>query len=280
MNSNSLVRFAPGDLPLQRLCGQVKVLLFIVFTVLIIATFDLRILLPITILFAAALISLKPNPKIIIGLMAVAMGLNLVNLILFYLFNPQIGAEFVGTSTVLFHFSSRLVMPAETLWYFVVRSLKVLAMFMVSLWLIFVVTPTQLAAGFNRVGLPYKVAMIFSIALRYLPNILQDYRNISASIQARGMELSLKKVGIKAKVKGIVSIVGPLILGTFDKVGVIADALDLRGFGKYKTRTWYVEPPYGPPDKAALILVIFTGIFTLGYILHQAIAQPMMWYPF
>lgn len=280
MNSNGLIHFVPGDLPLERLCGQVKVLLFIVFTILIISTFDFRILFAVTILFSFALASLKPNWKIIIALMLVALLLNTVNLVLFYLFNPMIGTEFVGTTTILFRFSDYLAMPAETLWYFVVRTLKVLAMFIVSLWLIFVITPTQLAAGFNRIGMPYKIAIVFSIALRYLPNILQDYHNSSASIQARGMELDIKRVKLSTKVKGIIAIVGPLILTTFDKVGVIADALDLRGFGKNKKRTWYVEAPYGKLDRIAISLIIFTACFTAGYIIYRSVEKPMMWYPF
>ena len=60
--------------------------------------------------------------------------------------------------------------------------------------------------------------MIFSIALRYLPNIMKDYRTSSASIQARGLELDLKKTTLGAKLKGIISIVGPLVLNTFDTV--------------------------------------------------------------
>ena len=71
MNSNGLVRFSPGELPLQRLCGQVKVLLFIVFTVLIIATFDFRILLAVTVISAAALVSLKPNWKLVGALISI-----------------------------------------------------------------------------------------------------------------------------------------------------------------------------------------------------------------
>ena len=122
--------------------------------------------------------------------------------------------------------------------------------------------------------------MIFSIALRYLPNILQDYRNASASIQARGLELDLKKTTLGAKLKGIVSIVGPLVLNTFDNVGTIADALDLRGFGKYKTRTWYVEPPYSGMDKAALAVAAAAALFTAGYIIYRLVMKPMMWYPF
>ena len=136
MTSNNLVRFSPGVTPLHTLCGQVKVLLFIVTIILTISTFDCRILLAVTAVAAAALASLKPNWKIIWALMLVAMGLNTVNLILFYLFNPHIGCEFVGTCTELFRFTERLVMPAETLWYFAVRTLKVVAMFLVSLWLI------------------------------------------------------------------------------------------------------------------------------------------------
>ena len=262
MTSNNLVRFSPGVTPLHTLCGQVKVLLFIVTIILTISTFDCRILLAVTAVAAAALASLKPNWKIIWALMLVAMGLNTVNLILFYLFNPHIGCEFVGTCTELFRFTERLVMPAETLWYFAVRTLKVVAMFLVSLWLIFVVTPTQLAAGFNRVGLPYKLSMVFSIALRYLPDLIKDYKNISASIQARGLELGRKKTTLKAKIEGVVSIAVPLILSSFDDVGVIADALDLRGFGKNKKRTWYVETPYGRLDKICLVLAAVLAALT------------------
>ena len=83
MTSNNLVRFSPGVTPLHTLCGQVKVLLFIVTIILTISTFDCRILLAVTAVAAAALASLKPNWKIIWALMLVAMGLNTVNLILF-----------------------------------------------------------------------------------------------------------------------------------------------------------------------------------------------------
>lgn len=96
--------------------------------------------------------------------------------------------------------------------------------------------------------------MVFSIALRYLPDLIKDYKNISASIQARGLELGRKKTTLKAKIEGVVSIAVPLILSSFDDVGVIADALDLRGFGKNKKRTWYVETPYGRLDKICLVL--------------------------
>lgn len=255
-------------------------LLFIVTIILTISTFDCRILLAVTAVAAAALASLKPNWKIIWALMLVAMGLNTVNLILFYLFNPHIGCEFVGTCTELFRFTERLVMPAETLWYFAVRTLKVVAMFLVSLWLIFVVTPTQLAAGFNRVGLPYKLSMVFSIALRYLPDLIKDYKNISASIQARGLELGRKKTTLKAKIEGVVSIAVPLILSSFDDVGVIADALDLRGFGKNKKRTWYVETPYGRLDKICLVLAAVLAALTAAYMAYGVIVKPPMWYPF
>ena len=153
-------------------------------------------------------------------------------------------------------------------------------MFLVSLWLIFVVTPTQLAAGFNRIGLPYKLSMVFSIALRYLPDLIKDYKNISASIQARGLELGRKKTTLKAKIEGVVSIAVPLILSSFDDVGTIADALDLRGFGKNKKRTWYVETPYGRLDKICLVLTAVLAVLTAAYMAYGVIVKPPMWYPF
>ena len=89
-----------------------------------------------------------------------------------------------------------------------------------------------------------------------------------------------KKTTLKAKIEGVVSIAVPLILSSFDDVGVIADALDLRGFGKNKKRTWYVETPYGRLDKICLVLAAVLAALTAAYMAYGVIVKPPMWYPF
>ncbi|HBE2402084.1 TPA: energy-coupling factor transporter transmembrane protein EcfT, partial [Escherichia coli] len=96
--------------------------------------------------------------------------------------------------------------------------------------LLFIVTthPSEFAASLNRIGVPYKIAYAVSIALRYIPDIQRDFRNIAQSQQARGIDLS-KKEKLFKRVKNTASIIIPLILSSLDRIEVITNAMELRG---------------------------------------------------
>ena len=52
--------------------------------------------------------------------------------------------------------------------------------------------PSELAASLCSIGIPYKAAYAVSLALRYIPDIQQEYHDISQAQQARGIELRKK----------------------------------------------------------------------------------------
>mgnify|MGYP003297537977 CR=1 FL=1 len=60
--------------------------------------------------------------------------------------------------------------------------------------LLFVCTtnPSEFAASLNRIGVSYKISYAVSLALRYIPDIQREYRDISLAQQARGTEMSKK----------------------------------------------------------------------------------------
>ena len=111
--------------------------------------------------------------------------------------------------------------------------------------------PSEFAASLNKIGVPYRIGYAVSIALRYIPDIQRDYHNISQAQQARGVELGKKEKLIK-RLKNSVSILLPLIMSSLARVDVISNAMELRGFGKHKKRTWYVERPFQKGDWIAL----------------------------
>ncbi|MBB2480834.1 energy-coupling factor transporter transmembrane protein EcfT [Bacillus sp. APMAM] len=127
--------------------------------------------------------------------------------------------------------------------------------------LLFIVTthPSEFAASLNRIGVPYKIAYAVSIALRYIPDIQRDFRNIAQSQQARGIDLS-KKEKLFKRIKNASSIIIPLILSSLDRIEVITNAMELRGFGKNKRRTWYSRKPF----KRADYITIVSGACILG----------------
>ena len=131
-------------------------------------------------------------------------------------------------------------------------------------------------------GLPYKLCSVVSLALRYIPDIGRDYTNIRISMQCRGVELDAKRASLMTRLKQTVLILVPLIITSFDRIGNIANAMDLRGFGKKKQRTYYSEHEPTKADNVFKVAYIIVAIFCVVYIAAKIIRPPEMtvWYPF
>ena len=85
---------------------------------------------------------------------------------------------------------------------------------------------------------------------------------ISLAQQSRGLDLS-KKEKLGTRVKNIMNIFVPLIFTTLDRVELISNAMDLRGFGKNKKRTWYAGKPLGKND---YLVMLFSAAVLAGSI--------------
>lgn len=266
MNDRLFINLHPGTTFLDKLTGGTKVKLFLILIILLIATWDIRIILPLFVLGIVSLLSLHPNFKRIKPLIIFVVAMNLLNLLLMWLVEPDYGANVVGGSTVLGRLSSFYVFTAETFWYFFVRFTKFMATFLISLTFIQSITPSEFAAGLSKIHIPYKACFIVELAFRYIPDISRDFTNIKISMQARGVELDARKTKLHERLKQNVLILAPLIITSFDRVGNIANAMDLRGFGKGKTRTYYSEHEDGKGDRMMKPVVILLTIFTAAVI--------------
>lgn len=268
------IKIVPGKTFLDRLSGTTKVRLFFILILLLIVSWDIRILVPVLILGTIGLISVKPNWSLVRGLLIFIILMNLFNLFLIWVATPDFGYSLTGGSTVLVRFTERYFITSETLWALLIRFIKFVATFMVSLTFIQSLTPSEFAAGLYSIKVPYKVATIVSIAFRYIPDITRDFGNIKVSMQARGMELDPKKTGLMTRLKQNILILVPLIITSFERVGNIANAMDLRGYGKGKTRSYYSEHEETPNDKKMKVFYLLLLAFTL-----VLIAQRIFWPP-
>lgn len=278
-----LINLVPSNTWLGKLTGKTKVRTFIILLVYIIMSFDLRLLLPLFITSLIGLISLKPKWKTLKVLFIIAFAMNFINILLYWLVNPQCGSAWCGGSnTILLRLNDRYFFSLESIWYLSIRFFKMITSLVVSLTFVLSITPSELAAGLYSIKVPYKVATIFSIAFRYIPDIGRDYENIKVSMQARGIELDPKKASVITRLKQNVLILVPLIITSFDRVGNIANAMDLRGYGKGKTRTYYGEREEGRADRFMKVVYSLLLLFCIFWIVsHKIIPQPAkMWYPF
>lgn len=103
--------------------------------------------------------------------------------------------------------------------------------------------PTDLNLGLEKVLKPLKIigvnteimAMIISIALRYIPTLLDEANKIMLAQASRGVDFSEGK--FKDKVMQIISLLVPMFIISFKRSDELADAMEARNFVPGSPRT-------------------------------------------
>ena len=261
---NNLFNYIEKDSLVHRLSGATKLGALILLSFAAMTTFDTRFLFFLSllsfVLFALSKIRLK-EVKVLFLFTFVFM---ILNNLLIYVFSPEHGVTIYGTRHVLFPIWGHYTITLEQLFYHLNVVLKYLAT--IPLVMIFVSTtdPSEFASSLNRIGLSYKIAYSVSLALRYIPDIQNEYREISLSQQARGLEMAQKKEKLIKRLKNASQMLFPLIISSMDRIEVISNAMELRGFGKGKKRTWYSARPFKKGDWISIVLSLVALLISIA----------------
>lgn len=264
--SNPVMSYIPGKSVIHALTGTTKLVFFLLFTFSSMLTYDTRVLLGLLVIsfscFAVSHIKFK-DVSFVFWFMVVFLALN--NFFIF-LFSPDQGTELYGTRVVLCHLFGPYDLTREQLFYHFNISLKYFVALPIALLFITATNPSEFASSLNAVGVSYRIGYSVALALRYIPDIQRDYRNISTAQQARGVELG-KKVKLHKRVKNSISVLMPLIMSSLSRIEAISNAMELRGFGKEKKRTWYVQRKFSPSDYIAIAfgVVILTASLIITF---------------
>lgn len=260
----NLFNYIDRNSPIHRLSGATKLSALIILTFAAMTTFDTRFLAALTVIALLLFRISKIRPGEVKVLFIFTFIFMILNNVLIYVFSPEHGVTIYGTRHVLVTGWGRWTVTSEQLFYQLNVVLKYLST--VPLVMIFVSTtdPSEFASSLNRIGISYKIAYSVSLALRYIPDIQREYRDISHSQQARGMEMDGKKQSLIKRLKNASSMLFPLIISSMDRIEVISNAMELRGFGKKKRRTWYSSRPFRKSDWAAFILSVLLLLVSLS----------------
>lgn len=266
--SSPLLGYVPRQGWLHTLTGVSKLVLVLALVVGAMISFDARYLLGLAllsvVLWAVSRVRLR-DLTVVLWLIAIFMVLN--NLLIF-LFAPGYGEQLFGSRTLLVDGPWRWDLTAQQLFYQLVVTLKYFAVLPGVLLFITTTRPPEFASSLNRIGVPYRAAYAVSLALRYIPDVQRDFRTISQAQQARGLDVS-RKVGLGTRIRNLTSTLMPLLLGAFDRIESVAAAMELRGFGRGKGRTWFDQRPLRTRDvvvmvAAVLLLATSVALVVLG----------------
>lgn len=243
-----LFSYDTGHTLVHRLSGLAKLIIFLVLTFTVMLSYDLRLIVAVSIFALLALKIAKVKWSQIRFMVIYVAIFIVINVFFTFLFSPLEGVEIYGTQHNLFTIYGNYIVTQEELFYLLTKTLKYIAVLPLGLLFFLTTHPSEFASSLNRIGIPYKVAYAFALTMRYFPDVSREYHQIALASQARGLDLS-KKEKFMTRIKNAMGIVIPLIFSTLERIESVANAMDLRGFGKLKKRSWYNERVLSNEDR-------------------------------
>ena len=233
-----LLTYSDKDTWIHRLSGVTKLLFFLLWSVAGMLTYDTRVLLTMLVISLIMYKLSKTEWRQVGTVFKFILFFLCLNLLTIFAISPYQGTEIYGTRTEIVHLFWHYTLTREQLFYEFNIMLKYFTV--IPVVLIFVVTtnPSEFAASLNRIGISYRAGYAVAIALRYVPDVQSDFTKIRHAQEARGIEMSTK-APLHKRLKSMAAIIFPLIFSSMDRIDVVGNAMELRGFGKNKKRTWY-----------------------------------------
>lgn len=203
-------------------------------------------------LFAVIRMSKVPFKHIVRGLKPIVMLLMIT--VIFNLFLTRNG-------DVLFH-AGILTVTEGGLVTAVYMAVRLVYLIIGSSLMTFTTTPNELTDGIeallhplNKVHVPvHEVAMMMSIALRFIPILLEETDKIMKAQQARGADF--ESGNIIQRAKAMIPILVPLFVSAFRRANDLAMAMEARCYRGGEGRTKMKPLRYKSRDRIAYIVVI------------------------
>lgn len=265
---NKTLGYIKNDTFIHGLSGTTKLLAFILLSVIVMTSYDTRFLILVMALSLLAMKIAEIHWEDVAFLIKIVTVFSLINILAIYIFEPAYGVGLYGSRTLILG-TGRYALTLEQVFYEFNVALKYFSTIPLAIVFIFATDPSEFSSSLNRIGLSYKISYAVALALRYIPDIQKSYFDIRQASQARGIEMS-EKAGLVNRIKASSNIVIPLIFDSLERIEAIAQAMELRRFGKNKTRTWYKARPFGKNDFVILFITLaLVGIGISLFFINQ-----------
>ena len=104
----------------------------------------------------------------------------------------------------------------------------------------------------------HEIAMTISLALRFIPTLLEETDRIMKAQSSRGVDFEHGK--FKEKINAVISLIVPLFISAFQRSDELANAMEARGYDPSAKRTRYRISKWKVKDTITLLItLIFLG---------------------
>ena len=260
-----LGQYYPAESPVHKLTASCKILVTVIYMVALLVADDWpgwALLTAVGII--AVLISKVPFKAIWRGMKIIVFFCVLTFLLNLFMYPGD---------HVLFTLG-RFRLTAEGLSYGLAMALRLFMLVVFASLLTLTTTPIQLTDGLetlltpaSRIGVPaHEIAMMMSIALRFIPTILEEFDRIVLAQRARGAELT--QGNIAQRVKNFVPLLVPLFVAAFRRADDLSQAMEAKCYRGGEGRTRWKVVKWQGRDTVCLVLFL---LLLAGAILERVL---------
>lgn len=255
-------QFFPGNSPIHKLDPRVKIIITLLY---IIALFICKSFLPLIVLSSLAIIS------VIISKIPFKTVFNGLKMILFLVcFTAFLQIFYNDKGTVLWKPFDRFdfVITDSGIFSALFITIRVVALILAGSIIVNTTSPTMLTDAIERLLSPLKIikvnvhslAMMMTIALRFIPTLIEEIDIIMSAQKARGAQLETGS--LKERAKALVPVFIPLFVNSFRRAYELAFAMECRCYtgGKGRTRLKIMKMRASDFVSLAVSLLLFAGV--------------------
>ena len=254
----------PGNSLVHRFDPRLKLVLTVAYIVLLFAASN-PLGLTLSILFLGVMYKVAKIPVKMIGK-------SLKPILPIVLFTAVLNLFFVsGEGDPLVHFWF-LTIYAEGVRYAVLMAVRVMALIAGTSLLTYTTSPIVLTDAIEQLLKPlgklhfpvHELAMMMSIALRFIPTLIEETDKIMNAQKARGAQLDTGKM--TDRVKALVPVLIPLFISAFRRADELAMAMECRCYHGGEGRTRLKVMRTAPRDYVAIaiMLALFAGVIVIN----------------
>lgn len=260
MRDITLGQYFPSNGVLHKLDARTKILFLVGFIVLIFCSFNF---------YALGLVAAFTVSTIFLSKVPVNMFLKSLKTIIVIVLITSVLNLFYGTGEPIFEwwiFSITL----DGIFNAIIVTVRIICLVVVSSALTFTTSPTDMTDGLERLMKPltifhisvHEIAMMMTIALRFVPTLLEETDKIMAAQKARGADM--ESGNLIKRIKALIPILVPLFVSSFRRAYDLAMAMECRCYRGGKGRTRLKQMHFTLKDAGALVTMI---ILTAGVVL-------------
>ena len=258
----TLGQYFPGDTVAHRLDPRTKILLVVLY---IVALFAAKFVISYAVMIATLIICVRISH---VGAKALFRGLKPVVLII--VFTGILNLLYTPGNTVysfwIFHITDAGIRLA------VFMILRIMMLIMGTFLLTYTTSPIRLTDGLEQLLNPLKklrvpvheLAMMMSIALRFIPTLIEETDKIMSAQKARGADF--ESGNLIRKAKALIPLLVPLFISAFRRADELAVAMECRCYHGGEGRTKLHVLRYEGRDYLALFFgaAVTAGVIVLA----------------